>query len=169
MFNVHRNLLAPLSCLLIVSLFFCGCEPLRKKFTRQKKEAKKQEFIPVLDPIDYPPSLVSARQKYEYHYSMWQVWNRDLQQNLSEDGFDKRKKYVLSQIIQHLQEMKRWIAEDYFVKVDEMLADGESVQKELEKPEMMRNQQMMASRLRRMDSYMRNELKPELLFGEEKQ
>ncbi|HLF17325.1 MAG TPA: hypothetical protein VI749_00315 [Candidatus Omnitrophota bacterium] len=165
----HQRLLVPISCLLVVSLVFCGCEPLRKKFTRKKKELKKEEFIPVLDPIDYPPSLISAREKYEYHYSMWQVWNKDLRQHLSENAMDKRKKYILSQIIQQLQDMKRWIPQEYAAKVDQMLADGEVVSKELDKPEVMRNQQLMESRLRRMESLGRNELNSALIFGEEKE
>lgn len=34
-----------------------GCEPLRKKFTRKKKETQAKAEMPVFEPIDYPAKV----------------------------------------------------------------------------------------------------------------
>ena len=48
-------------CLLSVSLIAGGCEPLRKKFTRQKKKDQETSaIIPILEPIDYPEKVHSS-------------------------------------------------------------------------------------------------------------
>ena len=71
-----------------------GCEPLRKKFVRQKKKDENaQQFIPVLDPIDYPAAVYSAEEGYRKHYSLWRVWHKELMVSLDEQGIDRRQKY----------------------------------------------------------------------------
>ena len=156
-------------CILILSVSLGGCEPLRKKFTRKKKEAKKEEFIPILEPIDYPPSRVSALDQYKYHYSLWQVWDKDLLQLIGEPTMEKRKNYLFTEVMQQLEEMKRWVPQEYLPKIEEAHQIYDGVRKELEKPEVMRNQSILQSRLRKAESFMMNELKPEDIFTEEKQ
>jgi len=156
-------------CVLVLSISLSGCEPLRKKFTRKKKGEKKEEFLPILDPIDYPASRISAIEKYKYHYSLWQVWSKDLMQMLREPTMDKRKNYLLSQITQQLEEMKRWIPEEHQPKLGEALLAYDKLAKEMEKPEMMRSLSTMESRLRRAESFIKNQLKPAVVFTEEEQ
>jgi len=156
-------------CLFVLSLSLSGCEPLRKKFTKKKKEVKKEEFIPILDPIDYPPSQVSPLEKYKYHYSLWQVWSKDLVQLINEPTMEKRKNYLFTEILQQLDEMKRWIPQESLPKIEEAVSAYEGVRQELDKPEMMRNQSVLETRLRRAESFMMNELKPEAIFTEEEQ
>src|SRR5262245_48984541 len=95
-------------CLAVLSVSLSGCEPLRKKFTRKKKADKKEKFIPVLEPVDYPPSRVSSLEQYKYHFSLWQVWNKEMGQLADDPNTDKRLDYLYEQIIQELEEMKRW-------------------------------------------------------------
>ena len=150
--------------MLVCSMALSGCEPLRKKFTRQKKKSAKEEFIPVLDPIDYPAAHVTSEEKYSYHFSMWQVWSKDLRNLLGETTMDKRKRYLMAQIMAQLTELKRWVPEEYRPKVDKAIGDYEKVMKELDKPEIMQSQTMIESNLRRTENFVRNELDPKIIF-----
>ena len=53
-FQKRYQLLMWIVPVLIVSLGFSGCETMRRKFVRQKKKKETAEFIPVLEPIEYP-------------------------------------------------------------------------------------------------------------------
>jgi len=156
-------------CFLAMTVTLCGCEPLRKKFTRKKKEDKKEKFIPILDPIDYSPSRVSSLEQYKYHYSLWQVWSKDLGQLLDDRSMDKRRNYLYSQIAQELQELRRYIPEEHVPKLDEAIAAYDGVGKELAKPEMMRNASVLEARLRRAESFIKKELKPDVVFTQEEE
>ena len=61
-----------LVCAVLVSFVLAleGCSTLRKKFVRQKKKEDKQEFVPVLDPVDYPDVVKTAGGIYEHHYML---------------------------------------------------------------------------------------------------
>jgi len=167
MLKIKRDHMFMLTILLTSSFFFSGCEPLRKKFVRQKKKTQKEEFIPVLDPIDYPQTRVSSEDKYAYNFSMWQVWSKDLRHLMIQDTMDKRKKYLAAQIISQLLELKRWTPDEYVSKIDQAILEYEKIQKELEKPEMMRNKSLIDGQLRRIDSFLRNEMDPDIVFVEE--
>jgi hypothetical protein len=164
--RINKKMMYAVSLLVGVTLLSAGCEPLRKKFRRQKKEVKKEEFIPVLDPIDYPPSRVSSVEKYKYHFSLWQVWSKDLRHMLDEETMDKRKKYLMAQMVQELADMKEWTPAEYIPHVDQALKEYGIVQKELDKPEIMRNQGTIEGRIRRTENYVRNTLDPEIVFNE---
>ncbi|MBF0479262.1 MAG: hypothetical protein HQL26_07240 [Candidatus Omnitrophica bacterium] len=90
----------------MICLTCAGCETLKKKFVRSKKEAQENTVEPILDPVDYPAKVVSAREQYLHYYSLYQVWSKEMTQNF-EGGMDlKRQKYLCSQIIQQLIAMK---------------------------------------------------------------
>ena len=163
--NIKGIAIVILSVFILTGLL-SGCEPLRKKFVRKKKRLQKEEFIPVLDPIDYPQSRVSPQEKYAYHFSMWQVWSKDIQNLMKEDSMDKRKKYLVSQMIVQLQELQRWTPENYLEALGKAIKDYENILTELEKPEIMRNDSIIGNQLRRTDSYLRNELDPDKVFVE---
>jgi len=109
--DFFRSISMSLIVLVIISCVSSGCEPLRKKFVRQKKkEDTKREFIPVLDPIDYPARLHSTDEKYRHHYSLWQVWSKDLLGSLDSEGDSpKRQKYLLDQMSVQAQEMMNYV------------------------------------------------------------
>ena len=86
---------------------------MRKKFTRKKKDKEESEkFIPVLEPVDYPQKTYSSQERYKQHYSLWQVWNRDLIQAIQKEDSDKRQKYLLGQMIERLEAMKEVLADE---------------------------------------------------------
>src|SRR3990167_5723451 len=115
--NYRRNerylsVLSILVVLCVLTVSVGGCTSLRKKFTRKKKEkTNEQAFVPVLDPVDYPPPSVSPEERYRYNYSLWKVWYRDLVKNIDAKESDKNQKYLVGQIIAQLEEMKKWVSE----------------------------------------------------------
>jgi len=140
-------------------LMVCGCTPLRKKFTRKKKESSKtnQKFIPVLDPIDYPEKIYSAESHYRHHYSLWQVWNKDLLQVLERNGSDKRQKYLLGQAIEQLGEMKKWLADAKQAELSESIKELQKVQQDYTKPASMRNKFSTQKKIERAAKKIRKE------------
>jgi len=96
-----------LCCLCILLLSVTGCTTLRKKFTRQKKKdrTEKQE-VAILEPIIYPAKVQTTAQVYQYHYSLWQVWQKELITALEIRESIKRTVYHLDNVIVNLEEMQ---------------------------------------------------------------
>ena len=93
---------------LLVTLGLSGCQPLRKKFIRQKKKDKEDsELTPILEPIEYPEKVHSPEGLYKEHYSFWQVWYGDLLAAIDDQESQKRQVYNIDKAIAHLEEMKR--------------------------------------------------------------
>ena len=116
-----------------------GCASLKKKFTRQKKKQVHEEFVPVLDPIDYAPPVVSAQQEYRQHYSIWKIWQRDLVQNIEADAPEKKQRYLLEQMIAQLREMDKWLLEGKRAELLVLVEELEGVLKSYETPAPLRN------------------------------
>src|SRR3989338_6501362 len=146
--------------------FFSSCclEPLRKKFTRQKKkDAATQEFIPVLDPIDYPPKFYSAESKYQHHYSLWQVWSKDFVTVLESEGeSDKRQQYLLNQMTIQLQEMMKYVKDEKRQVLESLLVELSGIQKQLNSPAPLRSMARMKSKTKVVTDRVRRELSPKL-------
>ncbi len=112
------------SWLLVLSVFvFCsvGCEPLRKKFTRKKKEKKEVESIPVLEPVEYPAKVTTPAETYKYHYSLWVVWNKELSNIMLDRDNTKRKVYLLDQAMLNLQALKVLVTDEKQQRLNEDL------------------------------------------------
>ena len=66
---------ALIACLLGMCVSMSACEPLRKKFTRQKKADANadKDFVPVLEPQDYPAPEKNPPEMYKQHYALIKV------------------------------------------------------------------------------------------------
>jgi len=162
-----RNL--PLSgsfifCLSVLFLMTSGCAPLRKKFTRKKKDNRgvSEKFIPILDPIDYPEKVTSSEEKYKHHYSLWKVWNKDLLQNIALDSSEKRQKYLLNQTIEQLEEMKVLLADEKLAELDKLIDGLRKVQLIYEKPSAMRSKFSVRKKIELNAKAVRNGFSPRL-------
>ncbi|MFH1360086.1 MAG: hypothetical protein ABIJ41_03505 [Candidatus Omnitrophota bacterium] len=96
---------------LIVSLFVflmteSGCEPLRKKFTRQKKKTEVQQEVPILEPIEYPENIKSPQDTYQHHFNLWRVWHKELIGSMTENESRKRRLYFMEQVVINLEMMR---------------------------------------------------------------
>ncbi len=150
-------------CLGLVVLQTTGCEPFRKKFVRKKKEDKKERFIPVLDPIEYPAKIYSAEDQYKQSYSLWKVWSSDFVKSLEEKDSDKKQKYSLAQSLKALEGLKNNVNDEHKMKFDGLISQLNELNSEYEKAVNMRSVYQMKSRIEKMMSQVRNELSPKAM------
>ena len=143
----------------VLFLMTSGCTPLRKKFTRKKKEEGKtdQKFIPVLDPIDYPEKIYSADSHYKQHYSLWKVWNKDLLQVIELEGSDKRQEYLLAQAIEQLEEMRKWLTVAKQAELLKLIDELREVQQTYEKSASIRNKSSIKRKIERTAKKIRSD------------
>ncbi len=138
-----------------------GCESLHKKFTREKKKTEESQFIPVLEPVDYPLKSVDPQEKYRYHYSMWSVWQRDLLKSIDEKGSIKQLKYLTSQMILQLEEMGKLLDDKSSVQLMPLIDQFKGVELEWNKSEGLRNDYLIKDRLERTSKEIRHLFKTE--------
>lgn len=153
-----RRIIVTISCLVALNLVLSGCEPLRKKFRRAKKEDKAGEnFIPVLTPEDYPEPVYSSSSHYKKHYSMWRVWQKDFLQGLEEGDSDKRQRYNLNQVLVQLQEMNRVITGEKQQRLSAIIAELQGVIDDYASPAPMRNMLIIERKVNDIDREIRND------------
>jgi uncharacterized protein (UPF0147 family) len=141
-----------------------GCEPLRKKFVRQKKKDKEaQELIPIFEPLDYGAQMMSAEERYKHFYSMWKIWNGDLIKTIDESAADKIIKYNVEQSILQLLEMRKWLKEEKQVEIDKGIKVLQSIGKDLEMPAVMRNNFQIKLKVERNAKTIRKALSPDVV------
>src|SRR3989338_8775878 len=121
------------SVLVLLVAMLSGCEPLRKKFTRQKKKDQSQssQFIPVLDPLDYPDKVQTPEEKYRHSFSLWQVWHKELMMRLEEQASDKKINYTFNQVMVQLTEMEKLLTGEKQEKLGEYIGQLSGLQQEL--------------------------------------
>lgn len=136
----RMRVLAFFLCLGVLMSSAGGCAPLRRKFTRKKqKKAQQTEFIPVLDPIDYPARMVSAEERYQSHYSLWKVWQEELIQEIDHKGSDKKQRYLLAQVIVQMEEMQKWLTQEKKATLGTFIAEFQRIAQMYAEPKPMRN------------------------------
>lgn len=159
--------------ILLINIFIfifslTGCEPLRKKFTRQKKKDKESstEIIPILEPIDYAEKEVFPQERYQYHYSLWKVWYNDFTSALEEEvSNDKRERYLISEMIEQLQEMKKWINEGKQLELASLVDDLHNVLKEYERPLGIRSRSQIKRRVDLNADKVQDTFRPKVMEG----
>ena len=149
-----------MSVFLLTSL---GCEPLRKKFTRQKKKEQKEEFVPVLDPIDYPSAVRSPLQDYKHAYGLWKVWNKELLQEIERNDNEKRQRYLLNESVEQLHAMRNLIQENKREPLDQAIRNLNSVKAEYQLPAPMRQMSAIKRKIERNANAVINDLNPQTM------
>lgn len=161
--RISFRLFSLLVCLCVLTLHSSGCASLRKKFTRTKKDKNnEQAFIPVLDPVDYPPASVVPQERYGYHYSLLKVWQRDLVQNIERRESDKNQKYLIGQILVQLEEMKRWVADAKKQQLSDYISEWNTVLALYDQPAAMRSSFTLKKKVEALGKTMRNEFNPKV-------
>lgn len=154
-----RTMAVPMAKLLTVLLVFStsGCEPLRKKFTRQKKKDASQssQFIPVLDPIDYPDKVESPEESYRHYFSLWQVWDKELVMRIQEHASDKKINFTFNQFLVQLTEMEKLLSGEKRQKLNEYIAQLSGLQKDLGQPAGVRNDSVIQRKIERIGKNLR--------------
>src|SRR3989338_3029470 len=122
--------------LLLAVMTTSGCEPLRKKFTRQKKKDQggSSKFIPVLDPIDYPDKVVTPQESYRHYFSLWQAWDKELVMRIEEHASNKKIDFTVHQALAQLTEMEKLLTGEKQKQLGQYIAQLREAQKDLAQP-----------------------------------
>ncbi len=166
-FNRRFTVLIILLCAVIFVVE--GCQPLRKKFTRKKKEDKRDEVVAILNPIAYPEESDSAQKKYAQHYSLRTVWFNSLLQTVREYNGghlnEKNLGYLFGQITEHIKEMEALLVPEKQAELEVLLNEFSSVEKEFDKPTQMRDMNDIRRRLESLDKNFRKNFSPKVISG----
>ncbi len=117
---------------LCLSLAATGCEPLRKKFTRQKKKQIETTEAPILEPIEYPKKEYSTHDVYKNHYSLFKAWYGELINSMWQRGNLKRELYLLNQATVNLMKMKELLAEESQKPLEGYLAELKAIASDMQ-------------------------------------
>ncbi|MDO8579944.1 MAG: hypothetical protein Q7S13_00520 [Candidatus Omnitrophota bacterium] len=162
-------------CLFIFVVSSAGCQTMRKKFIRKKKKEKEQaqDFIPVLEPIDYAAKVYTPQEKYRHHYMLWKVWNDEILNTIAEvggsrlgRGSDKKQKYLLGQLIKELQEMAQWVDASKQQELQAVVDAMNAVLARYEKPPELRNMFAISKDIEHSAKNVRIHLSPEALTAQ---
>jgi hypothetical protein len=154
----------------VVLVIFCagsltGCASLRKKFTRPPKHAKTgDEFIPVLQPVEYKKIEETPQQIYAGHYSMVKIYFKDLWDVLGgRDSSAKREKYILTELMSHFNAMAELLAETKKAEAGAIRLRVETVLKEYDKPGGLRRYDLIGSDMHRIERDIYKGFKPDVV------
>jgi len=160
-----RRLFFVFVCSLGVIVMVSGCTPLKKKFTRKKKESDKTEkFIPVLEPIDYEEKVHTTQERYRHHYALWKVWSRDLLQVIERDGSDKRQVYLLAQVLEQINGMSLWIVEEKKEEFNDLMNRWKALSVYYEQAPVIRNVFSLKKTIEQLNKDVRGGFNPEIIF-----
>lgn len=87
-------------------LFVCGCQTLKKKFTRKPKAEKENVEEVIYAPQEYPAQVLSNEDMYRDYYALWRGWAQDLDEALVEGGNRKRQAMSITEMVNNLNKMK---------------------------------------------------------------
>lgn len=164
MFNRSFNLM--IIAILAITVLCSGCEPLRKKFTRKKKaQVEDKGMAPVLEPQEYPTPEENPEANYQLHYTMVQVFYKELWNGIGEDLTEKNIRFNLDQVTKHLTEMKNMLVAEKQVEVTKLEQLLSYYQETLSQNRVFRNKARIESDLRAFHRQLIGACKPAKMQG----
>ncbi len=144
-----------------------GCASLRKKFTRTKKgPSKDEEFIPVLQPVEYEKVVESPAQGYRNHYAMVKVYFKDLWDILGRpEGGEKREKYIINEIVSHVEGMTALLTGTAKDAAQALRARLGQVVQAYDKPAGLRRYDVITGDIRGIEREIYRKFKPDAVAG----
>lgn len=120
--------------LFFVSVIVSGCEPLRKKFTRQKKIERQLIHEPILDPIDYPHRVYNVVENYRYRFSLFHVWKKEFISSVDNQASSKRLRYLMDNMIDQLVAMNQLLVYQKRSDLEKAIEDLRAIRVQLDMP-----------------------------------
>ena len=138
----RNNIFSLFLIVAVTAVSVSGCASVRKKFIRQRKGAAPQdEFVPVLQPVEYPKVTETPAVTYQNHYTLAKAFFQDLWDALGSDGAgEKQQEYALRHRV---------------------ILRIKNVIKEYDKPNGIRRYDTMKSDLRLIEDDVRRKFKPD--------
>lgn len=161
----RRWLLTVCVLCLAFTVTLTGCEPLKKKFVRQKKKDKQTDdkFIPVLEPEVYEVKEVGPFEDYSQQYLLFNVWISDFGDNFQTMDNDKRLISDLEAALKSINAMQKLSTGTVADAIAKITKQVEYLRGEYDRPAAFRNTSRMSSEVRSIERSLRRELKPELV------
>lgn len=159
--NERRRWLSACAVCLTITVLLTGCEPLKKKFVRQKKKDKEGtgDFIPVLQPEDYPAPKHGPEDAYAQQYSLFNVWISDFADNFETMDNEKRLMNDLDAALKAVDEMIRLVKPPVADDLGKIKAQVQFLREEYTKPKAFRNISRIKSEARSLDVTMPKKFK----------
>ncbi len=150
------------SLLLVVTISLTtGCEPLRKKFVRQKKKTDiQEEAIPLFSPQEYPENKKSSTDVYRHYYSLWQLWQTDLLTALEDGRSDKKVRYDLNQLLLQVEGMQKIVVAEKRGPLQEAIQKLQGIQRDMDTPAPLRNISEMKRTIESVGKTIRKDYSP---------
>ena len=152
----------------VVLVMFCagsltGCASLRKKFTRTPKNPKAgDDFIPVLQPVEYKKIEETPQQVYGGHYAMVKIYFKDLWDVLgSRDSSAKREKYIFTELFSHFDAMAVLLSDEKKTEAKVIRARVDVLLKEYDKPDGLRRYDLINSGMHQIERDIYKGFKPD--------
>ena len=165
---LNRRTVITLAALLTLCVSFSACDTLRKKFTRQKKQDETQnpDFVPVLEPKDYPAPEHNPVRNYQLHYALIKAWYKDLWTAIDDKSSDKMVKNSIKQILDHIDQMKPLLKPHKAQTLDQLVNLLKYYNTSLDSPRQLRNYARIESDLRSFDRMLRAHFRYDRLKGD---
>lgn len=160
-FFLQKRILALVVFFVSISSF-TGCEPLRKKFMRQKKSTISQEALPVLEPIDYPQRVEAPENILRQQYGLWKVWFQEAMNSLQDKSTDKRIRFNLAQLSTQVERLQSLFSGDSVKMLKGYQGRLEKVKIKMDQPEGLRNTDSIRAELISIDKDFRAHFRPEV-------
>jgi hypothetical protein len=140
-----------------------GCASVRKKFTRVPKNPKaSDDFIPVLQPVEYQKIVETPQQVYGGHYAMVKIYFKDLWDVLGRrDSTPKREKYIFTELVAHFNAMAALLSDEKKAEAKAVCARVDVVLKEYDKPDGLRRYDLIASDMHQVERDLHKGFKPD--------
>ena len=157
----RRNLFPVCVLCLATVVMLTGCEPLRKKFTRQKKKGDvvNEKFIPVLEPEVYKVKEYGTEESYAQHYSLLKIWFSDFASTYDQTVNEKRQMYNLDAALKELKEMQKLLTGPVLDELSGVEKQIVFIRDEYSKPKSFRNDARIHSEIREIQSKINKKLK----------
>lgn len=153
--------------LLVLTGSLSGCTSLRKKFIRKKKVTDQtQDFIPVLEPVEYEQVVMPPLGQYREQYMLARAYFKDVWAAMgSVSAGDKQQVYVLKQLTVRLQAMADLLSGSKKDLLGQLIAQVGEVIGEYEKPAPLRRYDLLKGIVRKVEKSFRADFKPDAVMG----
>ncbi|MFT7538517.1 MAG: hypothetical protein ACI9F2_000662 [Lysobacterales bacterium] len=166
MMNKHSKVLRMMcvaGLLITITTSITGCGSMRKKFIRKKKITKRNEIIPILEPIDYAETSHTTEEMYGRSYAMWKIWHKEMEQTITSTTNDKRHRYLYTQMREQAEKIKILLNEEKIEAIDSILDGITQIENEFKKSKSIRQLNRVKAQLRIIGKTMRLEMNPKVV------
>jgi hypothetical protein len=118
--------------ILICVFLLTGCESLRKKFTRKRKNVETEEPM-VIAPRDYSAHPFPSDVLYKQYFVYWKSWNQELVVSLNDLASYKKIVDCVEQSLVNLKKMQSYLNEAKAVEIEVYIKKTEDLKATIER------------------------------------